>query len=201
MILVRNENLKQYLSRYPITCLIIGINTLAMLYTTIMGGLSDPYIVYLLGGLIPENIWGGEYYRLVTYAFLHNGMAHFLMNMFFIALIAPPVERMLGKARYILFFVFSVLFSGIVIMLLSIGASVGASGYGYALLGFFAYVIFFRKHLLDPDSRRTLLFFILFGWIYTFVFPSISISGHLGGFISGILIGAVFRDSLKHVGR
>jgi len=198
---VRRESFREYLRRYPVTSVLLGINTLVMLYVLINGGVEESGKLYWYGAMGSEAFTEHQYWRLFTSAFLHAGVMHFLMNMFSILVLAAPLEMMLGRGKYILFFVLTVLASSLSVYFLSNDFAVGASGYGFGVLGLYLYFILRMRGLLDPGSVRTILAFVAINWIYTFMNAGISISGHFGGFLGGFLFGAVFIPSVKELHR
>lgn len=202
MVLVRNESFKEFLSKYPVTSSIVFLNTLAFLYSSLIGGgLSDGEISNRFGAISLGYIQQNEYYRFFSYAFLHTSFAHFAFNMVAIIILNPPIEKSLGIPKYIILFFFTILGSAIAIVLMSGYAVVGASGFGYGIFGVYLAVICFKKTLIDKQSRIALLVFITIGWLITFFVKGVSIAGHLGGFISGIIIGIVFlwTNSMKEM--
>ncbi|MDP4163789.1 MAG: rhomboid family intramembrane serine protease [Bacillota bacterium] len=191
----RNESFKEYLRFYPITTVIVALNLVMFVYTSAIGGLRNPSIVYEFGGIINSKIDDGEYYRILSYAFIHNGLTHLIFNMGAILLLAPPIEKILGKTKYILFFLICIFSTFLFIYFFSSGG-VGASGFDFGLLGLFLFLILFRGKIVDSESKKVIITFILLGWISTLVMPAVSISGHLGGFIAGFLSGILFK--IKH---
>ncbi len=197
MIFIRNERLRVYISLYPITSIIILVQTAVMVLSLMIGLFSFPDIFFLIGGIIKERIVAGEFYRLITYAWIHNGLEHFLLNTLFIYIFAPPLERMLGKWRYILFYLISVLIASLFIVLFSGNNAVGASGFGYGILGLYLYLVWFKPAYIDPSSRSAILILIVIGWGATFLYPNISVLGHLGGFVAGISTGTLMGKSIR----
>ncbi|MDY0406799.1 rhomboid family intramembrane serine protease [Virgibacillus sp. 179-BFC.A HS] len=192
MILVRNESFKEFLSKYPITSAIVFLNTIAFLYTSLLGALSGEGIFNRWGGISLEYIQQNEYYRFFSYAFLHGSFAHFAFNMAAIIIINPPIEKSLGKLKYAVLFFFTILGSAIAILIMSNHAVVGASGFGYGVFGVYLSIICFKKKLIDRQSRTALLVFITIGWLITLFAKGVSFAGHFGGFISGFVLGIVF---------
>ncbi|MBO8170826.1 MAG: rhomboid family intramembrane serine protease [Bacillaceae bacterium] len=197
MLFLRRESWRQYLHAYPITSVLIIAITISMILSSLISFFIGSRLIYELGGMVKEDVLDGQIYRLWSYAFLHSGFEHFIFNVFFIYLIAPPVEKMLGKVKFILFFVVTVLFSALMIMMVGKGVSVGASGFGYGLFGFYLYLILLRPNFLDYHSRTVILLFIVIGWAITFLFPNVSFAGHFGGFVSGFAFAYMTGKSLK----
>jgi rhomboid protease GluP len=190
-VFARTENWRQFLARYPLLSVIIAINAVTMAYTYLRFGSKEPQAVYEFGGLLPGSIENGEPWRFVTYAFLHAGFMHFVMNMAFLLIVAPPLEYMLGRVRLFVLFVVSVLGTSGLVYAAGNEAGVGVSGFCYGVLGTFAMLALRRKDLLDRTSAQVVWSWIGVGWVGTLLIPGISAYGHLGGFVAGLLFGLV----------
>jgi rhomboid protease GluP len=203
MMFYRRESFKQFLQRYPIVSVIIALNVLVFIYEWFVDrGVSPASTSYLLnrGSIYPIEHLEGEYYRFFTYAFLHGGLTHLIMNMFFLIIIAPPLEVMVGKARFVLLFLFTVLSTSLFVSFLGNHAGVGASGFTYGILGLYVYIVLQHKGFLDVGSKKIVLIWTVIGWISSLIIPEISVLGHLGGFVGGFVFGwlATRRNSLHH---
>ena len=179
------------MSSYRFLAVIIAANVLVFVYTAFKVGVDNTAGLVELGGLVPPDYAPGEYWRYVTYAFIHNGFMHLLMNMFFLIIIGPPLEVMLGRLRMALLFIFSVGGSALLVMTLGSQVGIGASGFAYGLLGLYMYIIVRHKHVLDRNSRNIVLIWMAIGWLSTLFLPGISFYGHLGGFVGGFICGFV----------
>lgn len=130
---------------------------------------------------------GGEWYRLITSAFLHGGLFHVLFNGYALFLLGTPLERWLGHTRFLVLWVLGAL-SGSVLSLLVVPLqpSVGASGAIFALFG----AVFVIGRRLGLDIRMiTVLLVVNLG--ITFLVPGISWTAHVGGLVAGLALGAV----------
>jgi membrane associated rhomboid family serine protease len=126
----------------------------------------------------------GEWYRLLTAAFLHYGPIHLAMNMLALWWIGRPLENWLGPARYLLLYLVSGLAGSAGALVASPGAiTVGASGAIFGILG--AAIVLERQgtYVLGGSALTLLIVNIAF----TFAVPGISIGGHLGGLAGGAL--------------
>jgi membrane associated rhomboid family serine protease len=133
-----------------------------------------------------------EYYRLLTGAFLHVAIWHIAVNMLVLMLVGPALEAMLGRLRYIALYLLSAIGGGVLVYLVKdIGyASLGASG---AIFGLFAgYWVLARRVRADTSAITGT---IVLNLIISVTFPGISLWGHLGGLITGALVGAVLAFS------
>jgi membrane associated rhomboid family serine protease len=131
----------------------------------------------------------GEYYRLVTSAFMHSGIAHIAFNMWALYVLGPPLERHLGRLRYGSLYVLSLLGGSVLVYLLSPlnAGTVGASGAIFGLFG--ATFVASRKLHLDV---RWLVGLIVINLAMTFSLPGISWQGHIGGLITGGVLAAAY---------
>ena len=130
-----------------------------------------------------------EWYRLVTSGFLHFGIIHLGFNMYFLYVLGPMLEPALGRVRFLLLYIASMLGGALgVILIDTAGISAGASGAVFGLLA--AATVGLWRRGVNPFTTGigTALLLNLF---ITFAIPGISIGGHLGGAIAGAICGAV----------
>jgi membrane associated rhomboid family serine protease len=131
----------------------------------------------------------GEYYRLLTSAFLHANVVHILFNMLALAQIGPVLESALGRARYLALYLLSALGGSVAGYVLAnpLQPSVGASG---AIFGLFsAYYVVVRRLGGETGPIVGLLAINL---VITFSVPNIDWRAHLGGLVTGAVIAAAF---------
>ncbi|MFB9676752.1 rhomboid family intramembrane serine protease [Streptosporangium vulgare] len=135
----------------------------------------------------------GEWWRLITGAFLHQplggggfALTHIVFNMWALYAIGPELERRLGSARFLALYLLAALGGSVAVYLFGI-AAVGASG---AIYGMFAALFVLAKKL--GYNAQGVLWLIGANAVITFVVPGISWQGHLGGLITGALVAAVF---------
>ena len=133
-----------------------------------------------------------EYYRLLTGAFLHIAIWHIAVNMLVLLLVGPALEAMLGRLRYATLYLLAAIGGNVLVYLLKDPpyVSLGASGAIYGL--FAAYWVLARRARADTSAITGT---IVLNLIISVTFPGISLWGHLGGLITGGLIGGVFAFS------
>ena len=176
----------------PATFVLIAINVVVFLAEigTGSGGLevSGPMIRDL--SVFGPGIADGEWYRIVTGAFLHGGLLHIAFNMYALYILGQLLEPAFGTVRFLALY-FASLFAG------SLGVlvfepntfAVGASG---AVFGLFAAAfVIARGRRLDSIATQ-LGALLLINLVITFTIPNIAIGAHvfgaLGGAICGLLI-------------
>ena len=127
----------------------------------------------------------GEWYRLLTAAFLHYGPIHLGMNMLGLWWIGRPLEDWLGPFRYLLLYLVSGLAGSAGALLWSPDAvTVGASGAIFGILG--AAIVLERQGVLVLGGSAITLLVINLAFTFSFR-ESISVGGHLGGAAGGAL--------------
>jgi membrane associated rhomboid family serine protease len=136
-----------------------------------------------------------EWYRIVSSAFLHFGIIHLAFNMLLLYQLGNLLEPALGRVRFLLLYIASMLGGSAGVLLLhqnSTGIHGGASGAVFGLFGAAA-VIMFRRGInpLNTGIGATLMLNILI----TFTVEGISIGGHLGGLVAGAAAGSLMADS------
>ena len=163
---------------------LIAVNVVVFL----LAKFAPPEQVYRLA-LWPVLVATGDWYQLVTSAFLHFAILHLLFNMYALYVIGPPLEEHLWRWRFAVLYGLSALGGSVMVYLFSQPnvPTVGASGAIYGLFG--ATFVAARRLRLDI---RWLVGLIAINLVLTFAVPGISWQGHIGGLITGALIAAVF---------
>lgn len=169
--------------RPVITYGLIAVNVLMFVLQMTSKGLERELVLWAPG------VAGGEYYRLITSAFMHYGILHLLFNMWALYVIGPPLEAWLGRLRFGALYGLSALGGSVLVYLLApIGAATaGASG---AIFGLFGATFVLAKRL--NFDIKWLVAIIAANLILTFTVPSISWQGHIGGLVTGAAIAALF---------
>ena len=130
----------------------------------------------------------GEWYRLVTSAFLHTGFTHLAFNMIALWFVGAEVERRLGRWRYLTVYLLSALGGSVLSYAVdSPGlASVGASGAVFGVFGAF-FVLAVRLKVDLGGVIALILINVVIGFI-----PGLHINwrAHLGGLIVGAVLTA-----------
>ena len=166
---------------------LIGLNVVAFIIQVATGDRGS--WIYQHGALQGYVVAvDGDYWRLLTSAFLHAGVLHIAFNMYALYLFGPFVERALGTWRFIAAYVTMAIFSAAFVYVLTAPGTVtiGASGAVFGLFGMA--LIFLLKAKQDVSTLLVLLAINAFLSLQS----HISWQGHLGGFIGGCLLGLAF---------
>ncbi len=176
-----------------VTFTLIGINIGVYLLQLLMGGQANgtENWIYENGVLFGPAVADGDWWRLVTSAFLHYGPLHVGMNMLVLWIIGPRLEEYFGHGRYALVYLVSGLAGSAGALIWSPSAlTVGASGAIWGMMGA-ALVLEGRKIYVFGGQAMGL---VVFNLAITFLIPGISIGGHIGGLIGGGLCALAFSS-------
>ncbi|WP_235433621.1 rhomboid family intramembrane serine protease [Protofrankia coriariae] len=130
-----------------------------------------------------------EYYRLLTAAFLHAGVLHILFNMYALYLLGSQLEQILGRVRYLALFVVCAI-GGNTLSYLINGWNTFSVGASTAVFGFFAaYYVIARRLRADTSA---ILIIVGINLIITFTIARIDKWGHIGGLVTGLVVGVIY---------
>jgi len=145
----------------------------------VSGSLFEKGALYIHGGLDQ-----GEWWRLITAAFLHGSLLHLGLNMFVLWIVGAPVEQAIGRARFLVLYLVSGLAGSAGALIFSPNAiTVGASGAIFGILGAALVLESQRSYVLGGQAFGL----IAINLVLTFAIPNISVGGHLGGLAGGAL--------------
>lgn len=123
----------------------------------------------------------GEWWRVVTAAFLHVGPVHLIINMLALLIFGSELERQLGRRRFLALYLLSALGGAVAIQLFGDPrvAVAGASTAIYGLLGALGVLMLARR-----QDLRGLLTLLAINVLISFL-PGVSLVGHFGGLVAG----------------
>jgi membrane associated rhomboid family serine protease len=171
---------------------------------------GDPQQSILRYGLVPEELFAGRWLPLVTYMFLHGGLAHLLGNMYFLWVFGDNVEDRLGRLRFTLLYLIAGIAAGLAHAFVERGDTgpvVGASGAISGVMAAYA-VLFPRTRLISLIlfwRVRWRSYVYLGMWLVLQVIgaamhqPGIAWWAHIGGFVVGGAIAWQMRPPPRKV--
>lgn len=202
-----------------VTVGLIAVNVLAFLYQISLDEFSLNHFVAEYG-LVPRRLQLSDF---LTNIFLHGGWWHLIGNMWFLWIYGDNIEDILGRGKFLLFYVLCGVAAGLVHVLFNLDSrvpTIGASGAIAGIMG--AYLVKF------PHSRiltlvPVIIFFttmeipawlILVYWFVLQFFSGVGTIGqshlnqggvawfaHVGGFLAGIVLIYLLRPQAKYRGR
>ncbi len=169
-----------------IICVLVAVVELAQGLGQNGGGNSQIAIDL---GLFGPFVADGQWYRIITAAFVHAGMIHLVFNLIVLWWLGGALERFAGTTRTGLIFLASVVWGSAGALLMAPDAlTVGASGGIYGLM--VALLVLERQQGIALLGSG-LGIFLLLNLGLTFIIPGISIGGHIGGMLGGFLAAIV----------
>lgn len=138
----------------------------------------------------------GQWWRLFTYMFLHGSVLHIAFNMWCLWDLGALCESLYGRWTYACIFFLTGIVGGIASMgwnptVASVGASGAIFGLAGALLASFYLGEFSVPRIAIQGPIRSLLFFIGFNVLFGTAFPGIDNACHIGGLVSGLILGTL----------
>jgi len=182
---------------FPATVTLMAINIAiyaGMVFSgSTLGDFSIPELVNWGGNFGPYTT-GGEYWRLVTAGFVHGNFLHMALNMWCLFSLGRISEKLFGK--WPTFCIYMV--TGVGGALLSVAhnqrqISVGASGAVFGIAGALIAGLKFGELPISWRERRSTLSSVAIFVVISLIWGSGSAGTdnmcHLGGFVTGLLIG------------
>ena len=185
----------------PVVLALILLNAAAFLIEILFGGPENPLTLYRLGELDTISVlYAHQYSRLFTALFLHYGMVHLAFNMFALLVLGPPLERQIGAIAFAVCYLLSGLGSSISVVLLAKLRLlpplelVGASGCVMGIVGAWGgFLLRNRNAPLARQRLRNVIVIVVMQIAFDLVTPNVSMSAHLGGLVTGFLLGLALR--------
>jgi membrane associated rhomboid family serine protease len=147
----------------------------------------------LLAGFVKPSFFHGEYWLILTGAFLHGFLVHAAMNSYAFYSFGKLFELLTNRAHVPIVFLFSAVGGGLLsAFFIPDGISVGASGGIVGLIGYLLIYAFRRRQFVSAEFRKSLLmnigFILVFGLV---LFRVVDNWGHIGGLLAGAIYGLV----------
>ena len=176
-----------------ITYFIMGICVLVFALMYILGnGSEDTYTLIKFGANLDVLTKNGEYFRLITCAFVHIGIIHLIFNMYALYIIGPQVESFFGKFKYVGIYFISAISASILSLAFNENViSAGASGAIFGLLGALLYFGYHYRIYLGNAIRSQIIPIIIINLLFGFTMTGIDNAAHIGGLIGGVLASMV----------
>lgn len=157
------------------------------------------------GGNLRAFTLNGELWRLLTNTFLHGGIIHLLFNMYALLQVGFILEINLGKQRYIISYIACGVIASIASMAVNDNiVSVGASGAIFGLFGLLLSLLITKQLNIPQEAMKSLLsstlIFVGYNLVFGFAREGIDNAAHIGGLVSGFVIGFMYKPSLKRSG-
>lgn len=195
--------------------MLIAVNIFVFLAAELWMDQENAWLLYKHGALAAENVaQQHEYYRLITYMFLHSGIDHLINNMLILWFLGNHLEGQAGHLRYLIFYFGTGILAGIASMSYNIiierhVVCVGASGAIFGVVGAVAANILLHRGRVEELTARQMLLFVVLSLYGGLTSQGVDNAAHIGGLVAGLLLGFVLlqksvtkeRDSGNRDGR
>jgi rhomboid protease GluP len=143
---------------------------------------------------------GGEWWRLITAVFVHVGIIHLALNMYAFYMVGMYLEPMLGKMKFVGAYIATGIFASLISLWWNEDIiSAGASGAIFGMYGVFLALL--STSLIPAATRKALLtsigIFVFYNLVYGASSKTIDNAAHLGGLLSGLIVGFIFLPVIK----
>jgi len=177
---------------------LIGLNLLFFAVEMVKGGSENLDTLYLLGGLVPSEVFSGQWWRLLSANFLHFGWVHLLTNMTGLYFLGRYVELNLGYWRYLFVYLVSGMGAMFTFSLLAlhlgdtelilVGASAGIMGLVGVITFIFLRIWQLEKSRIAAKRFQFLVLILAVQFAFDIISPNVSFLSHLFGMILGFFI-------------
>ena len=198
---------QSYLRVAPVTFALIAINVAifaAMVATSKSIDFSLETLV-VWGGSAGTLVQQGQWWRLFTSMFIHANPIHIGFNMLCLFQLGFLAERAFGKIPYLLGYIATGMCASLTSNFIhpkTLG--VGASGAIFGVAGFLLTPIALKKLIIYTTGKssilRTLVMFAIYNLAIGAAIPVIDNSAHVGGLVSGLLVGLFFCNRQRTLG-
>lgn len=178
-----------------VTYTLLGLTILIYLIQTASRYFLNIDWPFVLGGKINHLIIAGQFWRLITPAFLHSNIMHIGFNMYALTILGRRLERTYGHGRFLLLYLLAAFGGNVLSFVLSPTPSLGSSTGVFGLLAAEAVFIYQNRRLFGQRTRNMLsnILMILFINLAIGLSPNSNIDnfGHLGGLLAGFLFASL----------
>ena len=193
----------------PVIKYILIINGIAFFIQVLFenlnfGGLPGWYILnrfFALNSIVGFDQAGQSYnfqiWQLITYQFMHGDFFHILFNMFLLWMFGMEIENIMGKRKFLFFYLTSGIVAGLCQILLgpvlsnSAAFTIGASGAVFGVM--VAFALFFPDRyiyvyfLLPVKAKYLIAFIVVFEFLSVGQMSFVAHLAHLGGAVTGLI--------------
>jgi len=186
-------------SPFSLTQILFGANVAVFLAMALASGsvvdFSGQIIVHYGANFGPYTL-SGEWWRLVTYMFLHGGIMHIAFNMWCLWDLGRLGESLYGRWTFLSIYLITGIAAGLSSIawnpgVLSVGASGAIFGLAGALIASFYLGEFSLPRVAISGTLRSLVIFAVFNLFFGQLFNGIDNAAHIGGLVSGLILGAL----------
>jgi membrane associated rhomboid family serine protease/Flp pilus assembly protein TadD len=186
-------------SSISLTQVLLGANVMVFIAMVLASGPSLDFtgeVMVHFGANYGPLTLSGQWWRLLTYMFLHGGLMHIAFNMWCLWDLGALCESLYGRWTFAAIYFITGIAGGLASMgwnpgVLTVGASGAIFGLAGALISSFYLGEFSVPRVAIQGTLRSLLFFVGFNVLFGSFVPGIDNACHAGGLVSGLMVGAL----------
>jgi rhomboid protease GluP len=184
----------------PVTIMVILACITAFGFEVANNALNDVRRLEDIGALSAPHVKQGEVWRMLSAPFLHASPDHVIGNMVMLFILGIACEHAFGSPQLLFLYVVAAI-GGSCLSLTNAKISVGASGAIFGLAG--ALLGMFRRNRASLHVRDHRIGFVIGVWaaytiLFGFLSPIVDNMAHLGGFLTGVILGLGLPPALLH---
>src|SRR5258706_7663962 len=186
-------------SGITLTQVIFGANVMVFIAMVLASGpsldFSGQVMVHFGANFGPFTL-SGQWWRLLTYMFLHGGLMHIAFNMWCLWDLGALCESLYGRWTYAGIYLICGLGASLASAswhpyVPSVGASGAIFGLAGALIAAFKLGEFSVPRSALSGTLRSLGAFVVYNLIFGAVIPGIDNTAHIGGLMTGLIVGVL----------
>lgn len=173
-----------------------GAHSIRDILANVFADAQNADVLIRYGAKYNDAIIAGQYWRFITPIFLHANILHVGLNMLNFFILGLFIERLFGHLRFLLAY----LLTGVISIIASFSfapqdISVGASGAIFGLVGAYSIFILMHRRAFSRGGIPAIAWLVVIIGLNLsigLVIPNVDNYAHLGGFVSGCLLGWFF---------
>jgi rhomboid protease GluP len=192
-------------SSITLTQILLGANVAVYLAMVIGSGTvaNFPGHSLLFGANYGPYTLTGQWWRLLTYMFMHGGILHIAFNMWCLWDLGALSESLYGPVTYGAIYLITGVAGGLSSIawnpgVLSVGASGAIFGLAGAMIASFALGEFSLPSIAIRGTLRSLIVFAAFNLFFGSMFAGVDNAAHIGGLVTGLILGALIAKLAPH---
>lgn len=178
---------------------LIAISIVVFVATALAGGgvlAPRPAVHVRWGSNFGPLTADGQWWRLLTAAFVHFGVVHLALNMWVLWDAGRIAERLFGATAFLLIYLVAAAVAGLASVAWNPWVnSAGASGAIFGLIGALAVYMADGSHgvpfAVMRTHRTSMLVFAAYSILFGLIAPGVDNAAHLGGLAAGALLGGL----------
>src|SRR5579863_1414024 len=189
-----------------LTQILLGANVAVFIAMVLASGPSLDFtgqVMVHYGANFGPYTLSGQWWRLATYMFLHGGLMHIAFNMWCLWDLGALCESLYGRWTFAAIYLTTGIAGGLASVgwnpgVLSVGASGAIFGLAGALIASFYLGEFSLPSVAIGGTLRSLVIFAVFNLFLGGFFGGIDNACHIGGLVSGLILGALIARVAPH---